>query len=250
MDSGGEIVDTISTNTIKINDTTSFIVRRVVDECSYDIPHDFYGTLDDKPAEYCIDRRRGVLYGKAVEEPDQPVEDSPDEEFEEYDRAFTVWESNYGLQVLARFLETPFEHDQYRYFHPATDLTEVIRDVSPDWVLKTIQKYGSLEKWRAQQIIETWRRRERHFCGDLWFEGLVVTLQLTAKDLTIKLGEASLWGVESDVGEELLREEIISLITEIAYDLPGALSGLLEAISNVTLPSPDGLLEAMSDLEL
>lgn len=203
--------------TIRVEqDGIDFVVEAYYD---YDNDISHLGKWADKVREYCIDRKRGVLYGQAIDEPDYPGDEpempgdnaTPEEwtEYEalmaaweieegEYDRAYAEWEENYGLEVLADDLGRTWDYNTYRYWIPGNNYFKEVAKSDQYTVQDAI-------KWTLQD----WKRMENY--GNDWYSiGIVVTAFLDG----IELGSGSLWGIESDSDDGYFEEVVRDLINE------------------------------------
>ena len=80
-------------------------------------------------------------------------------------------------------------------------------------------------KWFLPANPETGRQDYKRACRfgtDWWYVGIVVTARRTG----IKLGEASLWGIESDSEEDYFTETVIDLAGEVIAEAKQALRRL------------------------
>ena len=70
-------------------------------------------------------------------------------------------------------------------------------------------------------------KRIESYGTDWWMEGVIVSVSLDEH----ALGEASLWGIESDAGDEYRAEIVAELTAEAVEEARRALVGMLEAVA-------------------
>jgi len=75
-------------------------------------------------------------------------------------------------------------------------------------------------------VLQDHRRHEDYCRGDWWVVGLIVSVSLDGH----KLGQASIWGVESDCGEEYRDELVADLTADATAEARKALADILAAV--------------------
>lgn len=172
--------------------------------------YDFIGEYKAKgPEEGYIDRQKGVLYGEAVEEPDYPCDECGDQRLcalaenecpavQSYDKAFDEWDNNYGLEVLADELGGTWERNSYEFFVPYAGGEKPGSEHFVKYAIQDYDRITGLERG--------------HWC----FMGCTITLSVDG----IELGYDSVYGIESDCGDEYITEIESEEIAELMHDVP------------------------------
>lgn len=186
-------------------------------EDDYDADLSFYGEFTNSPQPFCIDRKTGNLYGKAVEEPEYPGDREEDEQHTmaewdvinaDYDNAYQQWENDHGLELLEENAVRTMGRNEYRYFVP--------------------YEYDP-ESEKPELIVWLHDRMVGH--GIEWgMQGFIVEV---VDDKGNEISEDSLWSIESDAGEvhhleilaellpfELPQEVLVDLLEEGEVDWP------------------------------
>lgn len=156
------------------------------------------------PEEGYIDRRKGVLYGEGVEEPDDPCYEcekleecelyisDPCEALRDYNKTWDEWDENYGLEILADELGSTWERNSFEFFVPYAGGEKPGSEHYAEYAIQSYDRIIGLEK--------------DHWC----FMGCVVTLSVDGIEFV-----ESVWGIESDAGdyiEEVEKEQIAELM--------------------------------------
>lgn len=191
--------------------------------------YDFIGKYEAKgPEEGYIDRQKGVLYGEAVEEPEEPYEEdfykfvlgqpvdekgmaAFDAALAKYEEAYDEWNDNYGLEILADELGSNHERNEYEFFVPYAGGEEPGSEHFVKYAIQDYDRITGLERG--------------HWC----FTGCVVTLSAFGVDL----GRECLWGIESDCGDDYIAEAERESIASLIHDVPeykDKLAGVLKAL--------------------
>ena len=177
------------------------------------------------PEEGYIDRRKGVLYGEAVEEPEDPCyecekmdecelyRDDPPAcaPLRKYNDAFDEWNDNYGLEVLADELGSNYERHSYEFFVPYAGGEKPGDENFVKYAIQDYDRITELEK------------------GYWHFMGCTVTLSVDG----IELDGDGLWGIESDCGDDYIAEVERESIASLMHDIPehkDKLAGVLKAL--------------------
>jgi hypothetical protein len=199
-------------------------------EWQYDDSPDlsYLGEYTDKPGEWTIDRKNGWLLGEHVndhityyasEEERQLPEDERnaalevrldkwfldhpwfEADFYEQVDEYSIDAYYYGYEVLATDLRGTYERNSYRYFVPANSYTgESFPDVD--------------QAERVKYILQDFERMEDANRGYWSPVGCVVTMYIEGEEVAY----ASLWGIESDCGEDYTKEVEEDLIDECISD--------------------------------
>lgn len=212
---------------------------------------------DKRPDSYFIDRRRGILYGGPVNEPEYPEDVDPDtpddsplwDEFNEAYRkahlAWAEWDEHYGLEILSEDVYTRYSgRNEYRYWEPEynhfTDGEISWEHVPEEVKADIIKRYGSLEKHDIYFTLQDFKRMET--LGEDWnYIGIVATVYLKGNEIAESYG---LWGIESDSEEkyfeEIEWEQINDALSQIDTDKE------VEKLQNRTLDMYElaGILES------
>jgi hypothetical protein len=145
--------------------------------------------------------------------------------------ASVKWEtdSDADLSMLGEYSNKPGEgtvnrealghmlHGEYRYWNPSNHAEYKKEDwshVSGKEKRDVIKKHGSLKNAVIHYRMEDYKRHEAYNRGEWQMEGCVVTV--TLGQLT---GKSSLWGIESDCGDEYRSEVVADVIIEALNNL-------------------------------
>ncbi len=122
------------------------------------------------------------------------------------------WAEVSGYKILADNLGRTMGWREYRYFDlEGNHLPHNPRNwahVTGESLAKVIAKDGSVEKADIRYALEDWKRWEKYDNNDWSMMGCVVTIY---KD-NVEIAESSLWGIESDGGEDHLNAEIEAVL--------------------------------------
>jgi len=190
-----------------------FVVSSMLDE---NPDFSFLGEYGEEEKEYCIDRHNGIMLGQtefisttitgekyhgnfivenwfADEKLTYDDNDyyNPTEEWNDDNTEVTL--TGNGRIVLANSLSTNYDRNSYRYFYPPVDNYEGIEE-------EELIKY----------CIQDYKRMENYNRGNWYFMGIIVTMYYDGEEIA----ENSLWGIESDIGNDDREKIIDDLISE------------------------------------
>jgi len=177
------------------------------------------------PEEGYIDRKRGVLYGEAVEEPEDPCYECEKLEKCElylhhfdnpfackprciYEMKYQEWNDNYGLEILADELGSTWERNSHRFFVPHAGGEEPGSEHFAEYAIQNYDRITGLER------------------GRWYFMGCAVTLSVDG----MELGGTGVWGIESSCGDDYITQIEGEEISELIHDIPEYKEKLTEVL--------------------
>lgn len=210
----------------------------------YDCDMSHLGEYVDKYEDYVFDRKNGYLlidkqepdYDEYVPEDISFVTDEQLEVMEDkYEAAYEEWEE-FPWDVVAESNIARFDRREYRYFrvfnhnppgnvknwthvedvleHYKSNLSEVRK-----FHIKTPDEPTLEEAIYALEVFymcQDYERMEGLMRGDWSMTGILVTIYVDGKDVAC----ASLWGIESDCGQDYVDEITRDLIAQATAELP------------------------------
>jgi hypothetical protein len=183
-------------------------------EWQYDDSPDlsYLGEYTDQPGEWQVDRKEGRLLGEYIENETEWMEEDATQKkadeleadgmevnwnYDEREDGTTVTSLYYwGYEILAADLRSTYEHNSYRYFVPGNPYSDVDKAE------------------RVKYILQDYERMEDGNRGFWSSVGCVVTMKIEGEEVAY----ASLWGIESDCGEDYTKEVEEDLISECISD--------------------------------
>jgi len=186
----------------------SVVVVKLDDE---KYPSDFlndFGKWDDRELEFVVDTKRGFVLGEELEEPEEPWEDDF-EDPDEFEEAYALWDARMIVWEDCPYeclYETGFDYEarSYRYWHPENGLLE--------WWANACKLEDAEERKReksrvAEQAGKLYARIKDY--GNGWsYLSMTVSIKVDSK----KVGSASLSGIESDTSLDDIKELISTLL--------------------------------------
>jgi hypothetical protein len=186
------------------------------------------GTYTDKPGEWQIDRINGLLLGEYTENEtewgdEQTIQTKADEleedgmevcwNYQDQEDGSTVHALYYwGYEILARDLRKTYERHAYKYFVPANSHKE--DEITQDE--------------RVKYILQDYERAADY--GNEWYyTGCIVTMYIDGTEVAA----ASLWGIESDSGDDYIQEVEQELIDQCKNDARSKAAALRDAANKL-----------------
>lgn len=112
--------------------------------------------------------------------------------------------------------------------------------VQGDDLARVIAEYGSVEQADYAYALEDWARMEAYERGDWHMVGVVATVYIDGKEVA----ESSVWGIESDSGEDYLDEVGRDMIFEALTEARNSANRYKSIAANLaTLPESTAFIE-------
>lgn len=117
------------------------------------------------------------------------------------------------------------DHSKYKYFVACQSFSER---------LSGLRKYHLSERTAriaaAKELLDDYKLYESYNNGEWYMQGVIVTAYLDG----VKVDSNSLWGVESNAGDEFMQEIVDDLVSQIMYELSDKGSELEQQANNLS----------------
>jgi hypothetical protein len=219
------------------NNTISHLSKKIEDgpatfqvAWEYDNSPDssFIGEWTDRAAPWTVDRENGWLLGEYTPETELVFFNKEDmnrcaDKLEVKGYEVSTFTTNYddkqteftvfflGHEVLARNLRKTYERHAYRYFVPPNSYEDVTQEERVKYILQDYERADDYSK-------------------NLWdYTGCIVTMFVDG----LEVAAASLWGIESDSGDDYIHEVEQDLIAECKSEAKTKAAALRDAANKL-----------------